>query len=269
MGTKGLDATLRTLEEEIAGGMRELSAAGPDTGLVLEVCYRHRQLGCGLLLERRDVDGFQHALYRSAHLYLWLLEQRDLHARLDTFFLCKSRALPLLDAVAIGHHELARSMGRKMVFPFQAHMEIEEDYLYFDLLAAFLVKESEGEEALVRFEDYLQGEPCPRLEAVKALIHRDAEGFWEALPDVTLEWEEQFEADRISGAMDPFARHTEDSVFVEGMALIRLAEARGIRRREGLPFIPDVAFQAPSKPFPKDVTPELGPAWMKSQKYRN
>ena len=250
-----LSITLDNLTEEIADGMQALREEGPDSGRVLEVCSRFRQLGCGLLLADLDTDGFQHSLYRSAHLYLWLLEQRDTHSELDAYYLCKSQAQPLLDALALGQLELARRIGRKMMPSWAPRMEPEEDFHYFDLLAGPLLEQHQDEGMLARFEHSLQGDASARFDAVGALVRRDEEGFWQALSSLTREWEEGIEEDCNSGSVEPSFEQTEAHVFIEGLALVRLAESRGISRRERLPFIPSEAFQPVSEPFPEDLTP--------------
>lgn len=252
MGMLELDITLENLDEEIQDGLERLREDGPDAATVLDVCTRSRQLGCGLLLIDLDVDGFQHSLFQSTRLYEWLLDQRAAHPRLDTYYLCKSRAQPLLDALALNQLPLARGMGAKMDTPWAPKMEPEEDFRYFDLLSGPLLERQPDEARLAAFERCLE-EPSARFDALAALMRQDADAFWEALSVLTRQWEEGIEADRRQDALDAYFAQTEASIFVEGLALVRLAGLWGIPARPRLPFMPSEVFQAPSEPFPEDL----------------
>ncbi|AKQ69078.1 hypothetical protein A176_005990 [Myxococcus hansupus] len=250
MGTLELDITLGNLEEEIQDGLSRLREEGPDAATVLDVCARSRQLGCGLLLIDLDADGFQHALHQSALLYTWLLDQRATQPGLDTYYLCKSRASPLLDALALNQLTLARDMGAKLDTPWAPKMEPEEDFRYFDLLSGPLLERRQDAVRLAAFERCLE-EPSTRFDVLSALMREDADAFWAALSALTREWEEGIEADRRQDALDAYFAQTEASIFVEGLALVRLAELWGIPARPRLPFMPAEAFRAPSAPLPE------------------
>lgn len=252
MGTLELDITLGNLEEEIGDGLERLREQGPDAAVVLEVCASSRQLGCGLLLIDLDVDGFQHALFQSARLYEWLLDQRANTPGLDAYYLCKSRAQPLLDALALNQLELARSIGAKLGSPWAPKMEPEVDFRYFDLLSGPLLARQADEARLDAFERSLE-EPSTRFDVLAALMRQDADAFWEALSALTREWEDSIQADRRQDALDAYFAQTEAFIFVEGLALVRLAGLWGIPARERLPFMPREAFQAPSEPFPETL----------------
>ena len=46
-------------------------------------------------------------------------------------------------------------------------------------------------------------------------------------------------------------------VFVEGLALLRLAERLGFELRDDYPMCPGIARLRPGKPFPDDMFPEI------------
>ncbi|MFP2930245.1 hypothetical protein ACLESO_34630 [Pyxidicoccus sp. 3LG] len=252
MGMLELDITLGNLEEEIEDGMERLREQGPDAAVVLEVCAHSRQLGCGLLLIDLDADGFQHSLFQSARLYEWLLNQRASTPGLDAYYLCKSRAQPLLDALALNQLELARSIGAKLDSPWAPKMEPEEDFRYFDLLSGPLLSRQADEARLGAFERSLE-EPSARFDVLAAITRQDADAFWNALSTLTRQWEDAIEADRREDSLDAYFAETEASIFVEGIALVRLAGLWGIPAKERLPFMPAEAFKAPSEPFPEGL----------------
>ncbi|MCP3168177.1 hypothetical protein [Myxococcus qinghaiensis] len=252
MGMLELDITLGNLEEEIQDGLERLREDGPDAATVLDICARTRQLGCGLLLIDLDVDGFQHSLFESARRYDWLLDQRAAHPRLDTYYLCKSRAQPLLDALALNQLPLAHAIAAKLDTPWARRMEPEEDFRYFDLLSGPLLERQPDEVRLAAFERCLE-QPSARFDALTALMHQDADAFWKALKVLTREWEEDIEADRRQDSLDAYFAMTEASIFVEGLALVRLAGLWDIPARSRLPFMPAEAFQPSSEPFPEEL----------------
>jgi hypothetical protein len=213
-----------------------------------------RQVGCGLLLANLDVDGFQHSLFQSAQLYEWLLDQRARHPGLDVYYLCKSRALPLLDALSFGRTDVAQRIGKKLDTPWQPKMEPEEDFRYFELLSGPLLARQPDAAKLAAFERSLE-EPSARFNVVTALVQEDADAFWQALAVLTREWEADIEEQRRRDALDPYFTTTEAFIFIEGIALVRLAELWGIRTEPRLPFMPQEAFLPPSRTFPEGFRP--------------
>jgi hypothetical protein len=252
MGVLELDITLGNLEEEIEEGLERLREDGPDAAVVQDVCARSRQLGCGLLLLDLDAEGFQRSLFQSARLYTWLLDQRTAHPGLDAYYLCKSRAQPLLDALALNQLELARSIGAKLDAPWAPKMEPEEDFRYFDLLSGPLLARQPDEARLAAFERCLE-EPSTRFDVAAALLRQDADAFWKALATLTREWADDIQADRRQDALDAYFAQTEAHLFVEGMAWVRLAGLWGFSAPERLPFMPKEAFQPPTEPLSDDL----------------
>ncbi|HYO53976.1 Imm49 family immunity protein [Archangium sp.] len=220
-------------------------AGGVDASKILRLASDYRRLGCGLLLSTYDAEGFCEHLFLAADAYLQLLERKEMSPGLDPYYLARSRAQPLLDALAIGDMALAGRIGERMEPRWMEGMEYEEDFCFFELLP--LLASSMGSQELAlkcleRMEQALEGAAYPRYEAVAALVRGAPERFEAALLALGEEWQSQVRRQRQSGLGDHVFLLTEANVFIEGLALVRLASARGIPTRSQYPLIPPVVL---------------------------
>ncbi|KFA87216.1 hypothetical protein Q664_49790 [Archangium violaceum Cb vi76] len=224
-----------------------LSRGKPDARLTLETARLFRQYGCGLLLSGLDEDGFRDSLRQAATTYSELLKRKQECSEYDQYYLARSKGEPLFDAIAAGESELARNIASRMSTHWMERMEPEEDFHYIGALIGLLQERgTEGE--LAAFERCLQGGESYRLEAARALATRDAERFEQGLSGMIEEQINWRERQRRSGVFDPYLHKTEAFIFVEGVALIHLARARGMSTRERYPLIPEAALGSPTSP---------------------
>ncbi|WP_052518610.1 Imm49 family immunity protein [Archangium violaceum] len=224
---------------------------------VLELSRMYRRLGCGLLLSEKDAGGFFSCLYRAADLYLQFLERHSGGAGLDPYYMARGRAEPLLDALAIGDVALARRIDALAATTYREGMEYEEDFWFFSLLPKLASAGADEREALEglevldgldQMEQALQGISYPRYDILLALAREDARGFERALKDLTGAWMAERKREAGSGLGNPYAG-PEAGVFVEGVALVRVARVRGLRIREKYRLIPAAALSSPRQAF--------------------
>ncbi len=238
------------LEQLIDLRLAELRKGRVKSQHVLDLSRMYRRMGCGALLSGGDTESFFQALFLAADAYLQLLERKDLQPELaDPYDLARGRAEPLLDALALGDADLVRRIDARAETQYREGMEYEEDYWFFTLLPRLLspsVGEPEAREALGQLEQSLQGIVYPRYNALVALVRGDLAGFEQALESLTRAWEAQMERDADSELGNPYALATESGVFVEGIALVRVAQARGLPIREKYPLIPAAALSPPA-----------------------
>jgi hypothetical protein len=94
---------------------------------------------------------------------------------------------------------------------------------------------------LTRFETYLAGEESARLTVCRALAISDQEAFDAAFEARLRERRASIAADKERGRLEEPEIVTEQYVFVEALALLRIAELRGLSTQEEYPYCPSVA----------------------------
>ncbi|HYO65491.1 MAG TPA: Imm49 family immunity protein [Archangium sp.] len=252
MSIRELEFTVSNLSQLLALRLEALRKGGAvDANKVLQLASDYRRLGCGLLLSTYDVEGFCGHLFLAADAYLQLLERKSMSPGLDPYYLARSRAQPLLDALAIGDMTLAGRIGERMEPRWAEGMEYEEDFCFFELLlllASSTGREERALKCLARMERALEGVAYPRYAAVAALVHRAPERFEAALLALCEEWQSQVRQQRQSGLGDQVFLLTEANVFIEGLALVRLASGRGMPTRSQYPLIPPAVLA--ERPWP-------------------
>lgn len=236
-----MDGLLDDLGFLVSERLPRLRQGRPDAKLTLETARLLRQYGCALLLSHLDEEGFRDHLRQSASLYLELLARRQACSDFDQYYLARSKAEPLFDALASGDMALAQRVASSLSTSWLERMEPEEDFHYFGVLGSLLL-EQEPSTSLSSFERCLQGGSSSRFEVVSALATRDSEGFEQALLALVEEESSSLERQRRSGLFDPHLHQTEAFIFVEGVALVRLARRLGLETRPGYRLLPEPAL---------------------------
>ncbi|MFP2926891.1 Imm49 family immunity protein [Pyxidicoccus sp. 3LG] len=256
MSIKSLELTNSNLEVTIGLRHEALRQGAPEAVKILKLCSELRRLGCGALLASYDTERFGRCLFCAADLYLQLLEGKAGWPHLDPYDMARSRGQPLLDALAIGDWGLAARVGRSMEPRWREGLEYEEDFCFFEclpLLATLAAGQPPADAALQdsldRMRRATQGIDYPRLGVLEALVQVDAEHFEEALLPLIAEHKAEVARQRKSGLGDAVFLRTEAHVFVEGIALVRLARALGLRTRSQYPLIPPAALKPLPGPF--------------------
>ena len=207
--------------------------------------------GCGNFLLNLDIKLFYVSLYKGAKTYLDLLLLRK-SVNLDEYYLCRSRGTPLLCALAIGDYSLATAIAENSL-PFHSQMEYEDDYQSYSLLP-LLYSCIENSEAIAKgleiFENTLEGDPSARLDSVKAIYEKDEKLFNESMLLLIEQWRESVKKKRRSDKIEPMYDKTSANIFVEGIALVRLARQNGLDSDLSYSFIPDEILMHSIKEFP-------------------
>ena len=147
-----------------------------------------------------------------------------------------SRAAVFWDAIACGHWDAAAEIARHSRSTVNPAWEHEDDFLYvwFLMTRYFLDDGSlEAEERqralLARWSVVLEGRPDPRRDLCEALLHRDTRAFQAAF-DATGDAREA----ELRRRLDDHTLPADDAawsmpVWLEGLALLRLAERDGLQ----------------------------------------
>jgi hypothetical protein len=221
--------------------------------LSLEVSRKLRTLAIVTLLVKAETDFFYHDLIRSGLARETYLRRVDDAGRLDDYHRVSGRYDPLLDAVAAGDIALARRVAALSPVEFAAGREYEDDFCWAQLLHRLCdpaVTNDDLVPIMTRFDAWLDGRPSTRLAVARSLGARDQAGFDDAFEALLAERDVAIEEDKARGRLEEphvvAARH----VYVEGLALLRLAGMRGLVTAAEYRSCPALARLPMVAPFP-------------------
>ncbi|MCY1046196.1 hypothetical protein OV208_33100 [Corallococcus sp. bb12-1] len=216
----------------------------------------HRLALCELLAEART-DRFQVLLCKSALARVSMLRLAT-SRRFEPILLCGSRNFSFVDAVAAGQLDVAAELARLSPDRHEPRCEYEDDFLLHRFMQKRLLhlhlhmaEDHDFQAMLERWAHVVEGEHAPYLDVCRALLLRDAETFHTAL---LASGEERARLFRKKDAYPEDARRTDGAVFMNGLALLRLAELSGMPTQREYPNIPDMArLPVGTLPLPLDI----------------
>lgn len=251
MGIKELEFTNENIGQLLELRLEHLRAGPVHPRHVRDVCLLYRRQACGALLANHDVDAFFRHLFQAADAWLQFLERKHLWPDADPYYLTRGHAEPLLDAIAVGSAALTRHLDERVEARWQEGLEYPEDHGFFWLLpklASASTPEDELLQGLDRLEQALDGAEYPRLDVLKALCARDSSAFESALLATIDAYRARMDKARRGGTGNALSLLTDANVFIEGLALVRVARARGLRTRSQYPLIPPIVLAGPGLP---------------------
>jgi hypothetical protein len=236
-----------------------IGVENPDTpieglgDLSLEVSCKLRTLAILAILAEASTDGFIHSCTRAARsrvLYLQRIADEGIDRDHHYVSGCYQ---PLLDAIAAGDMSLVREIDRLSPANFRPPDEYEDDYCYAQLLQRLCrdpVPEAELEPVLERFEIYLNGDLNPRLPVCRALVKRDENEFEQAFGNFLLHFSRTIQDKSDSGQLEDVHVIAQRHISIEGLALLRIADLRGMRTESDYLYCPSLARLPASRPCP-------------------
>ena len=221
--------------------------------LSLELSDKLRSLAIMALLVKGSSDLFHHNLIRSAMARETYLKRVKEAEAFNDHHWCSGRYGALLDAIAAYDDELAMRIVILSPKEWRKGHEYEDDYCYAQILHRSVQEVPPIDEIpslLNQFEVWLEGEPSARFELCKALAERNQEAFDEAFEELLEEREAQITADIERGQMEEPEIIAQRQVFVEGLAILRLAEKLGLTTQDEYKYCPSLARIPMQEPFP-------------------
>ncbi|MFP2932941.1 Imm49 family immunity protein [Pyxidicoccus sp. 3LG] len=209
-----------------------------DLATILEFCSNFRTAGIGALFLGSAPKVFRQMLHHSGRAYAHFLGYADAGQTLT------SKALPFFDAVASGDFDGAALVAKGSRRTWAQGEEYEEDFLFAEfLMQQFFLGATprDGADMLDRYEAALQGSEDARLAVCKALLAGDAEDFNESLARFLSERGDLLEKLGEGGALMEEESSTEGNLSVEGLALVRLAEHKGLETERDYLHVPSTA----------------------------
>ena len=216
----------------------------------LEQSERLRRLAIITFVAKPNSDLFFHNLIRSARAREIYLQHMQEGGRLDDHHRVLGRYQPALDAIAAGDLERVRRIRALSPAEYRPGHEYEDDHSYAEILHELCeATPDEGKLAtmLEALEKSLSGADPLRLDLCRALVARDQEDFGAALRTLLDQHGVQAKKDWEFGKMED---GEEGRVCVEALALLRLAERRGLATEAEYPYCPSLARVPMVAPFP-------------------
>lgn len=224
---------------------REGRSAEERESALFQLSRNSRIAAISALLGRADVTAFHERLKLSGSWRLRMLRERAARARPFSRYSCTGSIAPLCDALAAGADVLARDIALASSPTWLERKEFEDDFHYGRMLCRFASEEVlpavAAEENLNDLVRSTGDDQAPRVRACQALLIRDPQAFDEALRELLEQHGAWFRA-RVGTfqARDPWFE-TERYVCVEALALVWLAQQRGMALEEAeYPFLPSI-----------------------------
>jgi hypothetical protein len=219
----------------------------PSPGTFRGLCRGFRARGCSAFFLSCDPAALHQDLQRSgaafAHFLRGASDADKVTSRADAFF----------DAIASGDRAIATTIAMLASTKPKLDAELLDDFHYVRLLMSrFFGNASEAELArtLADFEAALEGTPTPAFEVCKALLAADSDAFRQALGGLIAAHKAFYTKGVSTGRVSEEDWAINGCIFIEGLALVRLAAWAGMATEPEYPLIPSVALM--DTPLPSD-----------------
>ncbi|WP_395844584.1 Imm49 family immunity protein [Archangium violaceum] len=222
----------------------QLAGTTPVAGWAFaRACRYYRARGCAAFFLTGRAESLHRDLQRSGAAYAYFISHAQDGDKVT------SRADPFFDAVACGDEAGASNIARHSAQVARPDREHPEDFLYVHLLMRrFFLGATDAEAAsiLQNLEAAVaEGSPSQRLDVCRALLAGDGEAFHEALLRLIDEHRAWYETGFQKGRIPEEVWATDGCLFIEGLALLRLARAARLSTYEEYPLIPSLALAPP------------------------
>ncbi len=234
---------------------------GKETGATLaSISVAYRVLALCALLREADSNRFGELLCKAGQARLHLLERATTGLQVSPRAMAASNDVGFLASLAAGDLPTARRIAALSPNTPTPGWEDEEDFIFFHCLHRMVHPTSEEaglRPILTRWRQLEADSPSPFFQVCASLMENESSRFQAAFTQMldarqTLmrEYRKQLNFDRELYA-------TEGKVYINGLALLRLAESRGLPGREHDVLIPRLALLSSFKPLPEHAWREL------------
>jgi len=219
--------------------------------LATDVSNKIRAIAIFRLLSDGKSNSFYHNLIRSGLVRQRYLQRCRDENLLSDHFRASGRYLPLFDAIAAADFMLAASIIDLSPTEYMPGHEYEDDHCYAQISHGLVTGRTErAQELLGRFERYLEGGRNGRFLVVAALLEKDQQAFDLAFEQLLSDREREIAADKKRRQIESPPILAFRRIFVEGLAILRLAEKVRLRTEGEYLFCPSIARIPMTEPFP-------------------
>ena len=257
----GLRATMEDIALYAEEGVETLSFGLPvekigDT--CDDLCQNYRTLACCALMQSADTDGFRHMLHRGGQVRLHFLERcaAERPGYHDPY-IATGNSAAFFDTVAAGDMPLAGRIAALSPDHWWEGDEYPDDfcYSYFCHLAiqGDAAPRPQMEETIWQFERAVGKEKSARLAVCKSLFELNQASFDESFEALLKARKAEIEEERSRFSPDDrIVFRTKSRIFVEGLAILNIADLLGLRTAREYRYCPVTARLPMTSPFPTD-----------------
>lgn len=217
-------------------------------------------IACCNLLIKADRKGFQKHLIWSGFAQRTFLERSRRQGNTGDFRLARSRWQSLYCAVAAADDALAGEIHALAPPDWVSDGEYEEDFAYH----LFVSQVATGADApsraaaLARLEKALGDDESNRLEICRAIQAGDGKAFEDAIERLIDQRAAEMREERLTASDDDDGFEPLANIFIEGLALLRLATRTGLLSQpRDYPLCPSLAHLKPPSKRPDDLFAEI------------
>ncbi len=234
------------------GGKRQI----PDS--YFTIAFSHRILALCELLVNADQQRYLHHLTCAGQARLaFLKEVAEKGLEAEPKYLLTSKNQGFAAALVAGDLKTAREIARLSAPEYSPGYEYEEDFQLYHFMQQFLLqptKKAVHQPLLQRWDEILEGNGSGYLDACEGLVSNDEDTFKSGLESMIATREAEFEGYKELLTFDAGLYACEGKVFMEGLAVLRLAELANIKLPElPMKFMPRNAFVPMGKIVPHVV----------------
>ncbi len=227
-----------------------------------EVAGWSQALGICNLLLYADSDRFFENLLRSGQTRRAFLSKCNAHGVTTDYQQAISRWESFFDVVAADDLDIAQQIVTFSPKEWITDGEYEEDFCYYLFFHTIVAAPASPDHAslkgiLDRFARALQGAASLRFDICQSFYTGDPDQFGDAFNRLLLERQAEMERDSQTGLADDMTFAPRSQVFVEGLALLRMAERAGFEVEADYLFCPSLGRKPRLRPPPVDVYEEI------------
>jgi Immunity protein 49 len=219
------------------------------------VCQKLRSLAIMALISKGNQTLFGQNLTRSGRVRLAYLRRVRREGVEDDVHSASARIGGLMDGIASSDLELAKAIVKASRASWLQGAEYEEDYCYAQLIHRLVSQDNDDAAANVLVEQFakvLDGEPSARLDVCRALVKRDQASFDQAFDNLIHEQDAKIAADKARFQLEEPEIMSQRLIFVEGLAVLRLAILCNLKTEPDYLFCPSIARLIEAFPVPEE-----------------
>jgi hypothetical protein len=212
--------------------------------LSLTASQKLRSLAIMALVSKGDRLLFGQNLTRSGRVRLAYLQRLRSEGTGNEHDGASARIDGLMDAVAASDLSLGLEIVAASRRSYLLGAEYEDDFCYAQLIHRLVSQESDepATSALIeQYEKVLEGQPSARLDVCRSLLNRDQSAFDKSFDSLIHEREEKIAADKARFQLEEPEVMSQRLIFVEGLAVLRLATLHGLKTEPDYLFCPSIA----------------------------
>lgn len=239
------------------------SSLTPYGGTCYEIARYYRAMGIYDYLINFDIEGFFYGLIHSGLTRKHYLSQCQIENAQNEPQRMTSLVGPFFDAIASHQFKLAKDIARLSPDQWIDGAEYEDDfaYAYFFHVLVDDSNSSKLDDIVKQYEIALQGQASARFDVCRAFLSKDQQEFDESFAAL-LEFYDAYMSE--VAAEGPSASRVLEydfeanrRIFVEGLAILRLAEKVGLSTEEGYDLCP-APLRTTEYNFVPDSFPNIG-----------